>query len=181
MIESDMLALPPAAVGEAKAYLRAVGTDEDPLIARLLGSAAELCEQFTGQVLIARGFREIATLGASWVRLGRTPVRAIGEVAEISASGARTILAAGAYAIDIDGNGDGWVRLGGSGLTRIEVTYQAGIAAEWANIPAALRHGVTRLAAHLYTFRTGPDGGPAAAPPAAVAALWRPYRRFRLG
>lgn len=47
---------------------------------------------------------------------------------------------------------------------------------DWSALPEALRHGVIRLAAHLYR-----DGdGAAAAPPAAVAALWRPWRRMRL-
>jgi hypothetical protein len=37
---------------------------------------------------------------------------------------------------------------------------------------------VLRLAAHFYTYRT--DAGAQAEPPAAVAALWRPWRRLRL-
>jgi hypothetical protein len=35
---------------------------------------------------------------------------------------------------------------------------------------------VLRLVAHLFTSRDGPGGDP----PAAVTALWRPYRRLRL-
>jgi hypothetical protein len=40
-----------------------------------------------------------------------------------------------------------------------------------------LRQGVVRLAAHLYAERDGPELG---GPPAAVTALWRPWRRMRL-
>ena len=40
-----------------------------------------------------------------------------------------------------------------------------------------IRQGVIRLAAHLFTHRDAADEG---APPAAVAALWRPWRRMRL-
>ena len=44
-----------------------------------------------------------------------------------------------------------------------------------AAIPAPVLQGVVLLAVHLFEHRDG-----AAAPPAAVAALWRPYRRLRL-
>jgi hypothetical protein len=47
------------------------------------------------------------------------------------------------------------------------------------NLPAALRHGILRLAAHFYTHRAS-EGAPGGEPPAAVTALWRPYRRLRL-
>jgi len=44
-------------------------------------------------------------------------------------------------------------------------------------LPEPLRQGIVRLAAHLYTVR----GEAEAPPPACVAALWRPWRRLRLG
>jgi uncharacterized phiE125 gp8 family phage protein len=44
-------------------------------------------------------------------------------------------------------------------------------------LPEALRHGIVRLAAHLYSHR---DEAEQAGPPAAVTALWRPWRRLRL-
>jgi len=44
-----------------------------------------------------------------------------------------------------------------------------------AAIPAPVMQGVVLLAVHLFEHRDG-----AVAPPAAVAALWRPYRRLRL-
>lgn len=56
-------------------------------------------------------------------------------------------------------------------------TGEAVLESDWSALPEALRHGVIRLAAHLY--REG-EGAAAAAPPAAVAALWRPWRRMRL-
>ena len=58
------------------------------------------------------------------------------------------------------------------------VRYGAGRAHDWNGVPEPLRHGIVRMAAHLYTHRDGEDGG---APPAAVTALWLPYRRLRLG
>ena len=53
-----------------------------------------------------------------------------------------------------------------------------GLAADWNGIPEPLRQGIIRLVAHLYTHRDFADAGP---PPTAVAALWRPWRRLRLG
>lgn len=50
-------------------------------------------------------------------------------------------------------------------------------AAAWPDLPEALRHGIIRHAAHHYRER---DNDPASQPPAAVAALWRPWRALRL-
>jgi uncharacterized phiE125 gp8 family phage protein len=46
-------------------------------------------------------------------------------------------------------------------------------------LPVAAVTGVfiVRLVAHLFTHRDAADAGP---PPAAVAAMWRPWRRLRL-
>lgn len=81
----------------------------------------------------------------------------------------------------------GLLRLDGGGedalLTRLAETAVA--AAErfcgrdlpdWAAVPAPVAHGMVVLAAHLFENRGRGD-----APPAAVAALWRPYRRLGIG
>ena len=52
------------------------------------------------------------------------------------------------------------------------------MATDWNGIPEPLRQGIIRLAAHLFTHRDAADAGP---PPTAVAALWRPWRRLRMG
>jgi uncharacterized phiE125 gp8 family phage protein len=184
MIEGDALSLPLEAVAEAKALLRAGDAGEDALIGTMLTGAAELCERFTGQVLIARGFHETWGWRHSdarrhgWRRLARTPVRSITAVELVAADGGATPLPAGEYALDIDANGDGWLRADHA-LRRIRIGFEAGLAASWAEVPAALKQGVLRLAGHFYTYRT--DAGAAAEPPAAVSALWRPWRRLRLG
>ena len=81
----------------------------------------------------------------------------------------------------IDGLANDWhlVHLGkfaqgGAGSVMVEAT--AGMATDWGSLPAAIRQGAALLAAHLYD--TGAGGG---APPAAVTALWRPFRVLRLG
>jgi uncharacterized phiE125 gp8 family phage protein len=181
MIEGEALVLPPEAAGAAKDLLRVERADEDGLIASLATAAAELCEGFTGQALLARGFVETMNASRAWQRLGRSPVRAITLVEALPAEGAAEPLASDRYAIDIDARGDGWVRLAGPvEARRIRVGYEAGAAVAWADLPAALRHGIARLAAHFYTVRVAEGARPVEPLPAAVAALWRPYRRLRL-
>lgn len=176
MLSGEPISLPAAASEEAKAYLRIEGTTEDELVSRLLRGSAELCEAFTGQALLARSFSEILPLGGAWTRLGATPVRAIVEVQTLADDGTASPLDPSAYSIDIDAGGDGWVRASAAG-GQVRVSFAAGIAAEWSELPEALRQGIIRLAAHSYTHRAGATD---AGPPAAVAALWRPWRRMRL-
>ena len=47
---------------------------------------------------------------------------------------------------------------------------------DWEAVPAPLAHGLVLLAVHLWENRRADQ-----APPAAVTALWRPYRRVGLG
>jgi uncharacterized phiE125 gp8 family phage protein len=180
MIEGEALVLPPEAAGAAKAYLRVERGDEDGLIAGLAAAAAELCEAFVGEALLERGFTETMNGSPAWRRLARSPVRAITQIEAVADDGTAQPLPSAAYGLDIDARGDGWVRLtSAGGVRRIRVGYRAGRAGGWAELPAALRQGILRLTAHFYTNRTteGPRPGE---PPAAVAALWRPFRRLRL-
>jgi uncharacterized phiE125 gp8 family phage protein len=167
---------PPVSVAEAKAFLRIAASEEDAVLAGLVRSAAELCESFTGRALVVRPVREVLAGTGGWVRLSAAPVQAIEAVAQLAEDGGRTVLALEDYAVDVDAAGDGWVRLP-RGMKRIEVSYRAGLAVDANQVPEALRQGIVRLAGHLYAHRSGgAEGGP----PAAVTALWRPWRRVRL-
>ncbi|HEY0270672.1 MAG TPA: head-tail connector protein [Sphingomonas sp.] len=170
---------PPQAVADAKVYLRIDGSDEDALLATLAGAAIGLCERFTGLALFsAERFDTIPASRSEWRRLPATPVSAITSVAKLDTAGATTALPVDAYAIDIDAAGDGWVRLVAPHPSgRLLVGYTAGLAADWPTLAEPLRRGVIRLAAYLHAHRDAADD---AGPPAAVAALWRPYRRMRL-
>lgn len=158
-----------AAVAAVKALLRIGSSNEDGLLGALVGEAFDLAERFTGQVLIERAVNERIAADGSWRRLAATPVRAISGV---SAGG--VALSADAFAVDIDGDGDGWVRVSGAPRV-VTVTLAAGLAGTWGELPSAIQGGIVRLAAFRFDAR---DGGEAA--PAAVSALWRPYRRLRL-
>ncbi|MBV8688412.1 MAG: hypothetical protein JOZ90_06765 [Alphaproteobacteria bacterium] len=181
MVESDELVLPPEAAAEAGTFLRAGGAGEEGTIAALMRCAAELCEGFTGTVLLARGFAERLRPSGRWQALARRPVRAISAAQNVAADGTLQPLPPELYETDIDGEGVGRVRFAATAGGRVRIAYEAGLATLWEDAPAALRHGVIRMAAHLYGARTdGEAGERRLEPPAAVTALWRPYRRLRL-
>lgn len=165
----------PAALGlhEVKALLRIEHGAEDALLAGLVRSAEATCEAFTGLVLIEREAEELVEADRRWRRLGRAPVRSVDRVEAVDGQA----LPVEQYTVDVDAAGDGWVRVTGGGHKRVRARFRAGMATDWNGVPEPLRHGIVRLAAHLYA--AGGDGG--AAPPAMVAALWRPWRRLRVG
>lgn len=165
------------AVGAARGFLRMDGAGEQELLERLAASAILIGEAFTGAVFIAREGEETIAADGAWRMLDTAPVSAILEVR--TSAGA---LPADAYAIDIDGDGRGWVRVtrpepfSEEGAAWATVTCAAGIAATWEALPAPLAQGVTALVAHLFADRSGREQ-----PPASVSALWRPWRRMRIG
>lgn len=183
-------AVEPVSLNEARRYLRIEGTEEDASLAGFLKVARELCEAFTGQVLVATRFLELKpfdvlqTGGVPWsasrsVRLSRMPLRQIMSATLVSRDGTRTALGAHDFDIAEDARGSTLLRMtflppAGASL---EVNYWAGMGNDWNGVPEALRQGILRLAAHLYAHRDRPgDSGP----PLAVAALWRPFRVRRL-
>jgi uncharacterized phiE125 gp8 family phage protein len=171
------MALPIVAMSEAQAYVRIETGEEEAVLAGLIRTASALCESFINQVVIARDFAMDLPVSGAWERLPVTPVRSIGEVDRIDPNGSAAPLASDSYAIDIDSAGDGWVRVSqGDGATRVRVAGRAGLADDENGVPEPIRHGVLRLVAHMFTTRDGEGGEP----PAAVTALWRPYRRMRI-
>jgi len=175
MVEMDVV---PAAVSmaEAQAYVRIENGEEEALLAGLARTATAMCEQFTGRSLITRQFQETLRACEQWQRLSPTPVRSIISVEAVAEDGTATPLPAGAYAIDIDASGDGWVRLTSPSGMLVKVTGNAGMAADCNGVPEPMRQGILRLVGHLFNARDGRAGEP----PAAVTALWRPFRRMRL-
>lgn len=162
---------------ETKVYLSIAGAGDDVLLDRMGAAALALGEALIGQSLIVREFEALLAASSSWLRLPIGPVRSIAGLAGVPAEGASFALAPDAYAIDIDATGDGWVRVTNQGAAgRIAVTFTAGLAVDWDGLPEPVRQGAVRLTAHLHQQREADDG----VPPAAVTALWRPWRRIRL-
>lgn len=166
------MAEPIVTLSEAQAFTRIESGEEEALLAGLVRSASALCEAFVGQIIIARPFSENLAASREWQRLQARPVRSIDV---LSAGG--SAIDPTAYALDIDASGCGWVRLTDPAITgTLSVSGIAGLAVSQNGVPEPIRQGVLRLVSHLFTGRDG-DGGEM---PAAVTALWRPYRRMRL-
>lgn len=175
--------LPAAALAAArqavKQFARIAQDEEDAVIDGLAATAILLCESFCRQVLIQRAAEETIAAAPTWTALAARPVRLIGSVEGVPAEGAPFPMPVPDYGIDIAGDGGGWVRVTRPGAAgRIRVRYEAGMAPGWEQLPAPVTQGVVRLALHLFVHRE--DGAAAAVPPAAVAALWRPWQRQRL-
>jgi uncharacterized phiE125 gp8 family phage protein len=170
------MALPAVTMSEAQAYVRIETGEEEAVLAGLVRTASALCEAFLNQVVIAREFSEDLAASGAWQRLSVTPVRAIDGVETIDSGGTATPLPSAGYAVDIDSSGDGWVRITDPSVTgRIRISGTAGMAMGQNDVPEPIRQGVLRLIGHLFTARDGGGGNP----PAAVTALWRPYRRMK--
>lgn len=176
--DPGMAAALAAGLDDAKGYLRIESDADDEGVTALLSAAGAVAEGFLSQAIVIRAFEETIPAVNQWRRLARTPVRALTSVQGLPAEGAAFDLPLEDYAIDIDADGDGWVRVSNPGsAARVIVTYEAGISAGWAGLPDMIRQGIIRLVAHLHAHRDARDDG---GPPIAVAALWRPWRRMRL-
>src|SRR3546814_9336588 len=96
--------------------------------------------------LILREEVQRLPVSREWQRLRWTPVSAIMGVTGLPAEGADFALPIGAYGVDIDGNGDGWVRVTASGAAgRADGTLMAGLETDWGGMAGALRQGVVGL------------------------------------
>ena len=168
------------ALADVKQWLAITSAAQDGALARLIGAAAEACEAFTGTLPLEATCEDALPASREWQTLAAQPVNAILAGEGIPAEGARFALPAEAYAIALDPDGSGRVRVMHPGAAgRLAVRYTAGYASDWAALPDTLRHGSVRLAAEL--FRAQDSGGSGARIlPAAVAALWHPWRRMRL-
>jgi len=166
----------PVGVAEAKAWLRLGGPQDDAVVAGLIRSAVDLCEAFTGQMLIARIVTEEMPLRTGAIVLAKRPVVAIEAVTGLVGE-ETTPLGAEAWrvAIDRDGMARLWVDDPGD-AERLRVVYRAGLAAEANGVPEAIRQGVARMIQHLHGARDDDKNVPAI-----IAALWQPWRRIGLG
>jgi uncharacterized phiE125 gp8 family phage protein len=168
-----------AALTELKAWLAITTARDDAELIRLLAASLATCEAFTGMIALEATYEEMREASTAWQTLGLTPVRAILAVETLAANASRTALAPTGYLIDITAKAAGRFRLiVTTGATRLVVRYTVGLSADWDSLPADLRHGVLRLAAHH--FRTREEDSAKTSPPAAVVALWQPWRRMRL-
>ncbi len=178
MLSLDPLGLDSIMLDEARAYLRVENGEDDPSLSSALLAAIGHAENFTRAILIRRSAREIISASTGWQILQAAPVQAVSGVIGIPAEGASFALVSDAWEAKIGSRGEAYVRIlqpGSAG--RAEIVCVAGLAADWASLPEALRLGLLRLTAHFHAHRDAPDAG---APPAAALALLLPWRRMRL-
>lgn len=168
-----------AALDELKEWLAITTPRDDAVLTSILHGALDMCEAFTGHMPLETLCEEVLPASAFWQQLQTRPVQAVAGIEGLRTDGTRFAVAPKDHAIDLDADGGGRLRLLRQiGTSRIAVRFTAGVTASWMSLPDGLRQGVLRLAAHHYTQRGAV--GKETAPPAAVAALWRPWRRLRL-
>ena len=170
------------ALDELKQWLAITGAREDAALDALLRASLDMCEAFTGAAPLEIEAEEVLPATREWQALSTRPIGAIVSAEGVLANGQRVPLMPTDFQTDIAADGMGHVRLRMPGeARRIAVRFTAGLAPEWDALPRSLRHGIVRLAAHHYHERDhGRSGEPSPAPPAAVTALWQPWRRMRL-
>ena len=190
----------PVSLAEAKAHLRVDSADDDSLVTALIVAARQAAEAHTRRALMTQtwrlsldrfpsapqpwwdGVREGADLplGGGAIELPRPPLASVTSVTVYDDADNATVADAASYYVDADSepgrivlrSGKTWpvaMRVAGG----VEVLFVAGYGAAGA-VPQALRQGMLMLIGDLFENREAEaDGG---APPAGVAALWRPYR-----
>lgn len=159
-------------LSEMQAFVRIETGEEEALLAGFLRAAAEQCENFINQILMERMFECDLTARDGWTLLGIQPVR---SVLSVTLRGATEPLTPDSYGIDIDHSGRAFIRRAPQG-EYLTVSGTAGMGQGSNDVPEPLRLGIVRLAAYLFSNRDSAAGEL----PAAVTALWRPYRRAGL-
>ena len=179
MAESLVPGGAPVSLNEARGWLRLGATIDDAVVAGLVRAATSVCEAFIGRWLIVRAGEEILPLAPGGVvQTGVRPVVGVDAVDLLLPDGGEAALAAGDYRAAIDRDGTARVTIDDPrGAVRVRVVYRAGIAEGANDVPEAIRQGILRMTQHLHDARDGAG----AAPPAAIAALWQPWRRLTLG
>ncbi|MFM2236097.1 MAG: hypothetical protein RL209_131 [Pseudomonadota bacterium] len=178
MLSLDPLGLDSVMLAEVRAYVRVDAGTDDNMLAACATAAVEHAEQFTRQILIRRGAKDMVTTGSGWQILQAMPVHSVVSVTGIPAEGASFALAASAWEAKISSRGEAYFRVLQPGISgRAEVSLIAGLSANWAAMPESLRLGLLRLTAYFFNNRDASDD---AGPPAAALALFLPFRRVQL-
>lgn len=164
----------PLSLAEARDWLRLGPAENDAAVAALIRAATNMCEAFTGQMLIVRDVVEERSV-APLLWLSRQPVVAVDDVLLLSGTAAPVAVD---WSLVRGDSGAAAVQLaaGTNGPDRVRVRYRAGLADNGNGVPEALRQGLLRLVQHWHF--SGQDD---AKLPAIVTALWTPWRRSSIG
>lgn len=169
-----------AALAELKHWLGINRPNDDVALIALLEASLAICEAFTGQTPLLQTVEETVAPVVGWQELTSRPVRNVSGAVLVAPDGTDEALAIPGDTIELRITDRACVQLlrplEGRGVA---IRLVVGIADTWEQVPAALRHGIIRLAAHHYRDRDR-DTRASTAPPASVTALWRPWRSVRL-
>lgn len=178
MMTSEVPGEAPVHLNEARAWLRLGATVDDAVVAQLVRAATNICEAFISQWVIVRVAEESLPLDGGAVRLGARPVVAVDEVTLLRPDGSEAKPDRERWRAMIARDGTATVAIHDCGAgDRARIAYRAGMAAGPNGVPEAIRQGIVRMTQHLHDARDSDGGGP----PAAIAALWQPWRRWTLG
>ncbi|MEL6548789.1 MAG: head-tail connector protein [Pseudomonadota bacterium] len=179
-------------VAEFKAHLR-LGTGfsdhavQDAVLTSFLRAAMAAIEGRTGKILLSRDFAWTLTRWRHPVQqvLPVAPVTDLVELVITDAAGNETTIDASSYRLERDHHAPRLCAAGGvlpaipAGGTA-DISFRAGYAIAFGDLPADLAQAVFMLAGHYYEHRaeTGRDEG---AMPYGVSVLLERYRPLRLG
>lgn len=165
-------------VGDLRQLLGA--TTDDAVVAELVRAATGICEAFIGRWLIVREVEETMALTPTGgaLRLSARPVVAVDGAVLLTPDGATAAFDKSGYRVTIARDGTAHIMLHDPGnAERVRIAYRAGMASGANAVPEAIRLGLLRMTQYLHEAR----GDAGTAPPAAIAALWQPWRRMTLG
>ena len=201
-------AVEPVSIAEVKDHLRLDGLHEDAYVGALVTAARQVCETYTARSLVTQTWKQVldqwpvqAGDGPWWdgVREGavdtiapvkrtldlpRGPLQAINTIRVFDDDGAGVVIDPSVYIVapGLDGRvalraGQVWP-LATAPIGAIEIEFTAGFGDSWNDVPAALRHGILILVAHLYEAREAYAEQDRL--PQSVLSLWRPWRQILL-
>ena len=170
------------ALADLKSWLGIARPDEDSLLVELLHASVALCEAFTGQAPLVQTVEERLATVQGRRPLRSRPIQEFVTLELIAQDGTRSPVPASGFSFVLDDSQGAWLELNRTLEGQaVVVRIAAGIAADWASLPDALKQGVIRMAAYHHRDRDRDSAATRGAPPpASVAALWRPWRIMRL-
>lgn len=192
LIEETAIADAALPVDQFKAHLRlgrgfAEDDVQNEVLKGFLRAAMAAIEARTGKVLIERDFSWSLSgwRDPSGEVLPVAPVTSVLAVTLTDAAGSETVADAAVYRLERDGQRPR-LRPVGSALPAIatggavKIAFTAGMATDWAGLPADLGQAVLLLAAHYYEYRDETALG-AGCMPFGVTSLIQRYRMVRFG
>ncbi|KIN60746.1 GTA protein [Sulfitobacter noctilucae] len=175
-----------------KAHLRlgsGFGPDDtqDAVLNSFLRAAIAAVEARTGKVLLQREFSTTVTKwrNSEAFTLPAAPIVEVASVERVTRDGQRSLVSAAVWWLEKD-NLTPMLRATGNSLPPVPmsgsvvITFAAGFASVWEDVPADLRQAVLMLAAHYYEYRhdTGLSKG---CMPFGVSSLIERYKHIRIG